>query len=68
MTQYTIAAVMVHVGNVAEAFTWYERAFPGAGRKRVAGQDFEYLSVGAVSLELVPSDAKVSSGASGSVV
>jgi predicted enzyme related to lactoylglutathione lyase len=68
MTQYTIAAVMVHVGNVAEAFHWYERAFPGAVRKRVADQDLEYLSVGAVSLELVPSDAKVSSGPSGSVV
>ncbi|WP_228778535.1 MULTISPECIES: VOC family protein [unclassified Polaromonas] len=68
MTKHTIAAVMVHVGNVAEAFTWYERAFPGAAHKRVAGQDFEYLSVGAVSLELVLSDAKVSSGASGSVV
>ncbi len=68
MTEYTVAAVMVHVGNVDEAFAWYERAFPEAVRKRVANPEFEFLSLGSVSLELVPSDVKVSSGASGSVV
>jgi len=68
MIDVTVAAVMVHVGNVAEALAWYERAFPQAVRHRLADQDFEYLALGEVRIELVPSDAKVSSGTAGSVV
>jgi len=63
-----ITAVMIHVGNVAEAFAWYTRAFPSAVRSRVADPEFEFLLVGDVRLEFVPSDAKVSSGPAGSVV
>ena len=68
MSEHTVAAVMIHVGSVPDAFAWYQRAFPEAIRKRIADPEFEYLSLGNVRLELVPADAKVSSGASGSVV
>lgn len=68
MTEHTVAAVMVHVGSIQEAFVWYERAFPQAVRRRVSDLDFEYLSLGSVRIELVPSDDKVSSGPSGSIV
>lgn len=64
MPEYIDVAVMVHAGNVPEAFG----AFAGCVRKRVPGLDFEYLCLGSVNLKLVLSDDKVSSGASGSVV
>ncbi len=65
---HSVAAVMVHVADVAEAIDWYKRAFPEATRRGVDGTDFEYLDVGGVQLELVPSDEKVGSGPCGSVV
>jgi predicted enzyme related to lactoylglutathione lyase len=63
-----IAAVMVHVANVEQALSWYEQAFPGASRRVAPGTSFEFLQVGNVQLELVPSDEKGRSGAAGSVV
>ncbi|WP_235045785.1 5-carboxymethyl-2-hydroxymuconate Delta-isomerase [Deinococcus wulumuqiensis] len=63
-----IAAVMIHVADPAEALNWYEQAFAGAARRLLPGSDFEYLDYGGVMLELVPADAKVASGAAGSVV
>jgi predicted enzyme related to lactoylglutathione lyase len=63
-----IAAVMVHVSNVSVAMTWYERVFPNALRLHVVDPVFEYLQVGQVRIEVVPSDSKVSSGTCGSVV
>jgi predicted enzyme related to lactoylglutathione lyase len=68
MSEPSIASVMVHVGSVAEAFAWYSRAFPGAVLSSVANPEFEFLVIGNVRLELVPSDSKVASGAAGSVV
>jgi predicted enzyme related to lactoylglutathione lyase len=68
MSQPAIAAVMVHVSNVAEALAWYSLAFSGASRRRVGVPEVELLRVGEVQLEFVPSDSKVSSGPSGSVV
>lgn len=59
---------MVHVANVSAGLEWYERAFPGARRVRIAAPAFECLAIGAVRIELVPSDNKVISGAAGSVV
>lgn len=64
----TVVAIMVHVPNPKEGLAWYERAFPGAKRHHVAEFDVEYLMVGAVCIEVVSADAKVSSGAAGSVV
>lgn len=61
-----IAAVMVHVPDVPAALEWYARAFPEAVRRQVDG--FTLLDLGGVTLELVPADAKVASGAAGSVV
>ena len=68
MPSQPIAAVMVHVPDVATALAWYEQAFPSAVRSHSETTDFEYLAVGDVHLELVPSDERVSSGACGSVV
>jgi mannose-6-phosphate isomerase-like protein (cupin superfamily)/predicted enzyme related to lactoylglutathione lyase len=68
MSADPIAAVMIHVPDVQAALSWYEQAFPSAERKRVESHDFEYLAIGSVMLELVPADAKVASGAAGSVV
>ncbi|MEZ0307932.1 MAG: VOC family protein [Ramlibacter sp.] len=63
-----IAAVFVHVPDVESALSWYQSAFPGAERKRLDAFEFEYLNVGGINLEIVPSDEKVPSGAAGSVV
>lgn len=59
---------MVHVSDPAQGLAWYESAFPSATRLVAPGTDFEFLQIGNVQLELVPSDGKVSSGAAGSVV
>ena len=66
--QPPIAAVMIHVGDVQAALDWYARAFAGATCHTFAGSTDEYLLHGGVMLELVPADAKVQSGAAGSVV
>jgi uncharacterized protein len=63
-----IAAVMVHVSDVAAAADWYLRAFPHAVRSTTATTDVECLSIAGMQLELVLADDKVSSGPSGTVV
>jgi len=68
MSEPAIAAVMVHVSNVADALAWYSSAFRESSRRRVGLPELESLQVGEVQLEFVPSDSKVSSGPSGSVV
>ena len=68
MSDPSIAAVMVHVSSVQEGLAWYSRAFPSAVRRIFPGSHSEYLAVGNVRLEFVPSDTKVSSGPCGTVV
>ena len=68
MSSPRIAAVMIHVPNISEAMAWYERVFPNAQRSSTDEEEFEFLLVGEVRLELVLADQKVSSGPSGSVV
>ena len=63
-----ITAVMVPVTDVQAALAWYRRAFPQAALCCADEAAFEYLSLGGISLEFVPSDDKVSSGPCGSVV
>jgi predicted enzyme related to lactoylglutathione lyase len=64
-----VAAVLVHVGDIDAGLEWYERALVGARRGVIAEADnFEYLELGGVRIELVPADAKVPSGAAGTVV
>lgn len=63
-----IAAVLIHVADVPAGIAWYTRAFPEAIRKRLDEVDFEYLQLGSIQIEIVPADAKVASGAAGSVV
>ena len=68
-----VAAVMIHVGDVQAALEWYAAAFPLAQRQKIADSEnadtgFECLVYGGIQLELVPADAKVASGAAGSVV
>lgn len=64
-----IVAVLVHVPDVQKAIAWYEQALPGATRKTMPAPFFlEYLELGEIMLEIVPSDEKVSAAAAGSVV
>lgn len=64
-----ILAVLVHVPDVPQALAWYERALPGAVRKRLPEPwPMDYLALGSVMLEIVPADAKVTNAAAGSVV
>lgn len=63
-----IAAIMVHVPNVAEGLDWYEKAFPDSVRTRIESPDFEFLLVNGVRIEVVPADEKVGAGPAGSVV
>jgi len=58
-------ANLIHVGDVEKALRWYQKAFPEAIVANDEG--FTFLKIGGFSLELVPSDEKVSSGKSGSV-
>lgn len=68
MTGDVIAAVLIHVSDVQAGLAWYEHAFPQAGRRGIESPDFECLAIGDVTIELVQADAKVGSGAAGSVV
>lgn len=68
MSGPALAAVMVHVSNVDEALSWYSLAFRGSSKRQVGVPGLGLLQVGEVQLEFVPSDHKVSSGPSGSVV
>ncbi|MFC6618968.1 VOC family protein [Deinococcus radiophilus] len=66
MPEGRIAAVLIHVADQEAGLDWYSQAFPQAQRRVVEG--FTLLDVGGISLEIVPADAKVSSGAAGTVV
>ena len=68
MSSPFISVVMIHVSNTSEALAWYERVFPNAQRSPTDHEEFEFLLVGQVRLELVLADHKVSSGPSGSVI
>ena len=61
-------AVMVHVPEPMAGLAWYQAAFPEARRMRTAKGDFEFLLLGAVQIEVVPSDGKVGAGPCGTVV
>ncbi len=53
MTASGVAAVLVHVPDVPAALAWYQRAFPHAIRRRIEAFDFDCLTVGDISLEMV---------------
>ena len=63
-----IAAVMVHVPSITEAFAWYQEAFPTAKRTRIEEPEFEFLTLGDTRIEIVLADDKVATGPAGSVV
>ena len=63
-----IAAVMIHVSDVEAGLSWYQAAFPGSQRQKIAEFDFIYLDYKSTMLEIVKADDKVASGAAGSVV
>jgi len=63
-----IAAVMVHVPDPAQGLRWYAAAFPQARLMRLEEQDFEFLALGALRIEVVHADEKVAAGAAGAVV
>lgn len=65
-----VAGVLIYVADPQAALDWYTRAFPQARRASVPWNEgkFEFLRIGAVQIELVPADAKGSSGPGGSIV
>jgi SulP family sulfate permease len=63
-----VDAVLVPVSPWQEGLDWYARAFPEAKRVERPEQDFAYLDINGMHLEVVEADEKVSSGAAGSVV
>jgi len=63
-----VTAVMIHVSDVEQGISWYEKAFPLAKRERSAMHDFEFLQLESLQLEIVPADEKVTSGPSGTVI
>lgn len=63
-----VAAILVYVPDIEQALAWYEQAFPLARRKKSTSDGLEFLRLGALQIEIVPADDKVSSGPSGTVV
>ena len=63
-----VAAILIHVSDVEQGLAWYEQAFPLAHREKSKSDGFEFLRLGALQIEIVPADDKVSSGPSGTVV
>jgi predicted enzyme related to lactoylglutathione lyase len=64
-----IAAVLVPVPDVGAGLDWYQRALVGARRGVVqACDDFEFLELAGIRVELVQADSKVAPGAAGTVV
>ncbi|UGA39846.1 hypothetical protein JOS77_10850 [Chromobacterium haemolyticum] len=63
-----IAAVLIHVADWRAGLAWYQRAFPAAQAVDLPEFDFACLEWQGVRLEIVQADAKVGSGAAGSVV
>ncbi|CAG9228309.1 VOC domain-containing protein [Paraburkholderia tropica] len=62
-----ICAVLIYVPDVAAALDWYQSVFRGSERRRLSEFDFTCLDFKGISLEIVPSDEKLSSGAAGTV-
>lgn len=63
-----IAAVMLHVTDVAAAQDWYRGLFPQATSVDLGLPQVSCLQLGDARLELVRADDKVAAGAAGSVV
>jgi predicted enzyme related to lactoylglutathione lyase len=63
-----VTAVMVHVPDREQGLAWYEEAFPQAKRRRSDEDDFEFLQLGEIQIEVVAADEKVTFGPSGTVV
>jgi uncharacterized protein len=62
-----VTAVLIHVPEPPAGLDWYQAALSGAVRRQSA-DGFTFLQVGAVAVEVVPTDDKVTVGAAGSVV
>jgi uncharacterized protein len=63
-----IAAVMIHVSTVGEAYAWYQKAFHQSILEEVESHSYKYLNLAGVRIEIVQADSKVQAGAAGSVV
>jgi hypothetical protein len=57
-----ICAVLIYVPDVPAALDWYQSAFRGSERRLVSEFDFTCLDFNGISLEIVPSDEKLSIG------
>lgn len=60
--------LLVHVDDVEKALEWYSNALIGSVRIHLPVSGAQALNIGNFILELVPSDSKVSSGESGTVL
>lgn len=68
MPDSPIIAVMIHAADWRAATLWYAQVFPHARRVLHEPDDFGHLQLDGLSLEIVPSDAKVGQGPAGTVV
>ncbi len=59
---------MIHAPDSGLGLDWYQKAFPGSVRQVEQRSQFEYITIDDTNLEVVVSDAKVPSGAAGTVV
>ncbi|WP_028024048.1 VOC family protein [Enterovibrio calviensis] len=61
-------AVLIHVPDVTEGLTWYQKAFPEATPVYYPESDFTVLELSGFCLEIVQADEKVTAGKKGTVV
>jgi len=61
-------ALLVHVDDVERALDWYSEAFSDSVRVTLPQSDVKALQIGDFLLEIVPSDGKVGSCESGTVL
>jgi hypothetical protein len=59
---------MIHIDDWRAGLDWYQRAFPEAVCVTEPDHGFVSLVYREVSIEIVPADGKMASGAAGSVV
>ncbi|TQP19207.1 MULTISPECIES: glyoxalase/bleomycin resistance/dioxygenase family protein [Vibrio] len=64
----TPAAVLIHVPNVEQGLSWYQKAFSDAKPVYHSDFDFTVLDLNGFSIEIVQADEKVGSGKNGTVL
>jgi predicted enzyme related to lactoylglutathione lyase len=61
-------AVLIHTSDPDAARAWYQAVFPDAILSSTPTSEFQFLVLGELQLEFVPSDEKVKAGPCGTVI